>query len=165
MAGPLWHTSLCLYFLQHGFYDVPDTHALYHGPTGRVSSLTAGELQIDMMNSVLAERNLRHAKDFLDRVIIEPYDDRAAEEYAETMMAVRRLTRRVEKADVMLVAQANALKTSIATRFPRALVRIPSANVLRCTFKAGSSPRLVAVPAIPFPRKAPGHSHRPAPGW
>lgn len=163
MPGPLWHTNVCEYVLLHGVHDVPDTHALYHDITGRVSSITAEELLFGAMQTTLAERNVRHVQAFLDRLTIEPFDDRAAVESAEIRMALRRLNRRCWKTDVMLVAHANVLGVPIATRFPNALVRIPSAHVWRVSFTAASSPRVVVVPTTPFPRTAPGRSRRPAP--
>jgi predicted nucleic acid-binding protein len=160
---PLWDDSVGLYVLQYGL-DVPDTHPLYSGPTGRLSAITAGELQSDAMRTTLAERNLARVREFLRRSTVEPFDDYAAAEYAELTLALVRLGRRVHADHVRLVAHANRLGTSIATRFPNRYVRIPRARVLRCTFTAQATPQLVAVPAMPFPRTAPAHSRPPARG-
>lgn len=100
-----------------------------------------GELWAGVEGSATRDRNIQRLRHGLSRLILWPYDDRAAEQYGRIFTELKRIGRPIQQVDMMIAAVAFALGDCTVVSGDSDLTAIPGLVVENWTAgTAGGSP-------------------------
>jgi tRNA(fMet)-specific endonuclease VapC len=88
-----------------------------------------GELWAGVEGSASRERNLQRLRHGLSRLILWPYDDRAAEQYGRLFTELKRIGRPMQQVDLMIAAVAFALGSCTVVSADSDLAAVPGLAV------------------------------------
>jgi tRNA(fMet)-specific endonuclease VapC len=88
-----------------------------------------GELWAGVEGSANRERNLQRLRHGLSRLILWPYDDRAAEQYGRIFTELKRIGRPMQQVDMMIAAIAFALGNCTVVSADSDLAAVPGLSV------------------------------------
>ncbi len=88
-----------------------------------------GELWAGVEGSATRDRNLQRLRHGLSRLILWPYDDRAAEHYGRIYTELRRIGRPMQQVDMMVAAIALVLGNCTVVTGDSDLMTIPGLTV------------------------------------
>jgi tRNA(fMet)-specific endonuclease VapC len=88
-----------------------------------------GELWAGLEGSATRDRNLHRLRFGLSRLILWPYDDRAAEEFGRIFAELRRIGRPMQQIDIQIAAIASALGECTVVSGDSDLSAIPGLTV------------------------------------
>ena len=88
-----------------------------------------GELWSGVEGSATRERNLQRLRHGLSRLIVWPYDERAAAEYGRVFTELKRLGRPMQQIDIMVAAIAFALGNCTVVSADSDLAAVPGLTV------------------------------------
>jgi len=88
-----------------------------------------GELWAGIEGSASRDRNLQRLRHGLSRLILWPFDDRAAEQYGRIFAELRRIGRPMQQVDMMIAAIAFALGNCTVVSGDSDLVAVPELTV------------------------------------
>ena len=88
-----------------------------------------GELWAGVEGSASRDRNLQRLRHGLSRLILWPYDERAAEEYGRIFTELKRLGRPMQQVDMMIAAIAFTLGNCTVVSADSDLMAIPGLTV------------------------------------
>jgi tRNA(fMet)-specific endonuclease VapC len=88
-----------------------------------------GELWAGVEGSATRERNVQRLRHGLSRLILWPYDERAAEQYGRIFTELRRIGRPMQQVDTMIAAVAFALGNCTVVSGDRDVMAIPGLTV------------------------------------
>jgi tRNA(fMet)-specific endonuclease VapC len=88
-----------------------------------------GELWSGVEGSVTRERNAPRLRHALSRLVVWPYDNKAAEEYGRLFAKLRRRGRPLQQIDMQIAAIALSLGNTTVVRADSDLVAVPGLTV------------------------------------
>lgn len=115
-------TNICIYVIKRRPIEVLETFNKYAG-TLCISSITYAELCHGVEKSALPEHNRRQVEDFVSRLEIVPYGDKAAAHYGDIRATLERQGKTIGVNDLHIAAHARSeglvLITNNLTEFER----------------------------------------------
>ena len=100
-------TNICIYVIKRHPLEVLDTFNKFAG-TLCISAVTFAELCHGVEKSALPEHNLRQVEDFVSRLEILPYGDKAAAHYGDIRATLERQGKTIGVNDLHIAAHARS---------------------------------------------------------
>jgi tRNA(fMet)-specific endonuclease VapC len=100
-------TNICIYVIKRRPMEVLDTFNKFAG-TLCISSVTFAELCHGVEKSTLPEHNRRQVEDFVSRLEILPYGDKAAAHYGDIRATLERQGKTIGVNDLHIAAHARS---------------------------------------------------------
>lgn len=100
-------TNICIYVIKRRPMEVLDTFNKFAG-TLCISSVTFAELCHGVEKSALPEHNRRQVEDFVSRLEILPYGDKAAAHYGDIRATLERQGKTIGVNDLHIAAHARS---------------------------------------------------------
>lgn len=116
-------TNICIYVIKRRPIEVLETFNKYAG-TLCISSITYAELCHGVEKSALPEHNRRQVEDFVSRLEIVPYGDKAAAHYGDIRATLERQGKTIGVNDLHIAAHARSEGLIIATNNIREFERV-----------------------------------------
>jgi tRNA(fMet)-specific endonuclease VapC len=118
-------TNICIYIIKR---KPPEAHQrLAHLPIEQiaVSSVTLGELLFGLQKSTVRKKSEHVLRQFLTHVAILPWEEGAAEHYAEIRAHLERQGTPIGHMDLMIAAHARSVGATLVTHNSREFQRVP----------------------------------------
>lgn len=128
MLKYLLDTNIVIYVIKNRPLSVLKTFNQNHGRM-TISSITLAELAHGVEKSADQARNLAVVEDFVSRLDVLPYDDRAAWQYGLIRAALERQGTPIGVNDLHIAGHARSLGLIIVTNNLREFERIPGISV------------------------------------
>lgn len=128
MLKYLLDTNIVIYVIKNRPLSVLKTFNQNHGRMA-ISSITLAELAHGVEKSADQARNLAVVEDFVSRLDVLPYDDRAAWQYGLIRAALERQGTPIGVNDLHIAGHARSLGLIIVTNNLREFERIPGISV------------------------------------
>ncbi len=116
-------TNICIYVIKRRPIEVLETFNKYAG-TLCISSITYAELCHGVEKSALPEHNRRQVEDFVSRLEVLPYGDKAAAHYGDIRATLERQGKTIGVNDLHIAAQARSEGLVVVTNNLREFERI-----------------------------------------
>jgi tRNA(fMet)-specific endonuclease VapC len=128
MLKYLLDTNIVIYVIKNRPLSVLKTFNQNHGRMA-ISSITLAELAHGVEKSADQARNLAVVEDFVSRLDVLPYDDRAAWQYGFIRAALERQGTPIGVNDLHIAGHARSLGLIIVTNNLREFERVPGISV------------------------------------
>ena len=128
MLKYLLDTNIVIYVIKNRPLSVLKTFNQHHGRMA-ISSITLAELAHGVEKSADPARNLAVVEDFVSRLDVLPYDDRAAWQYGLIRAALERQGTPIGVNDLHIAGHARSLGLTIVTNNLREFERVPGVCV------------------------------------
>lgn len=128
MLKYLLDTNIVIYVIKNRPLSVLKTFNQNHGRMA-ISSITLAELAHGVEKSADQARNLAVVEDFVSRLDVLPYDDRAAWQYGLIRAALERQGTPIGVNDLHIAGHARSLGLIIVTNNLREFERVPGVSV------------------------------------
>lgn len=128
IAQYLLDTNICIYVIKRKPSQVL-TRFNEHAPSLAVSTITVAELSFGVENSQHQERNRREVEDFLSRLSILDYDERAASHFGNIKATLRKQGTPIGEADIHIAAHARSQGMVVVTNNTREFGRVEGLRV------------------------------------
>lgn len=120
----LLDTNIVIYVIKKRPLQVLEVFNRYHGRMA-VSSITLAELVHGAEKSSDPPRNLAVVEDFMSRLAVLPYDDKAAWQYGNIRAALENLGQPIGLNDLHVAAHARSQGLTLVTNNLREFERVP----------------------------------------
>ena len=128
MLKYLLDTNIVIYVIKNRPLSVLKTFNQNHGRMA-ISSITLAELAHGVEKNADQARNLAVVEDFVSRLDVLPYDDRAAWQYGLIRAALERQGTPIGVNDLHIAGHARSLGLIIVTNNLREFERVPGVSV------------------------------------
>lgn len=125
----LLDTNVCIAFIKGEDATVKTRFRGFASGALVICSVVRAELLTGARASHRAAQNLTHLNEFLSRFVSLPFDDRAAEHFAQLQVVLRREGTPIGHYDAMIAAIALAHDLIVVTRNVREFSRVPGLAV------------------------------------
>lgn len=116
-------TNICIYVIKRRPIEVLETFNKYAG-TLCISSITYAELCHGVEKSSLPEHNRRQVEDFVSRLEIVPYGDKAAAHYGDIRATLERQGKTIGVNDLHIAAHARSEGLVVVTNNLKEFTRV-----------------------------------------
>lgn len=116
-------TNICIYVIKRRPIEVLETFNKYAG-TLCISSITYAELCHGVEKSALPEHNRRQVEDFVSRLEIVPYGDKAAAHYGDIRATLERQGKTIGVNDLHIAAHARSEGLVVVTNNQKEFERV-----------------------------------------
>jgi len=116
-------TNICIYVIKRRPIEVLETFNKFAG-TLCISAITYAELCHGVEKSALPEHNRRQVEDFVSRLEILPYGDKAAAHYSEIRADLERQSKPIDVNDLHIAAHARSEGMVIVSNNLREFARV-----------------------------------------
>ena len=124
MLKYLLDTNILIYTMKNRPAQVKERFQKHDGQMG-ISTVTLGELVFGAEHSQQVERNLADIEAMIARLVVLPFDQRAAVHFGQIRAALYRSGRPIGPYDMMLAGQARASGLILATNNVKEFERVP----------------------------------------
>jgi len=124
MLKYLLDTNIVIYVIKQRPLQVLEVFNLHHGRMA-VSSITLAELVHGAEKSSDVSRNAAVVEDFVSRLAVLPYDDKAAWQYGNIRAALEKLGQPIGINDLHIAAHARSNGLTLITNNMREFERVP----------------------------------------
>ena len=124
MLKYLLDTNIVIYVIKQRPLQVLEVFNKHHGRMA-ISSITLAELAHGAEKSTDISRNTAVVEDFVSRLTVLPYDDKAAWQYGNIRAALEKLGQPIGINDLHIAAQARSNGLTLITNNMREFERVP----------------------------------------
>jgi len=124
MLKYLLDTNIVIYVIKQRPLKVLDVFNRYHGRMA-ISSITLAELVHGAEKSSDVSRNIAVVEDFVSRLTVLPYDDKAAWQYGNIRAELEKLGQPIGLNEVHIAAHARSNGLTLVTNNLREFERVP----------------------------------------
>jgi tRNA(fMet)-specific endonuclease VapC len=124
MLKYLLDTNIVIYVIKQRPLQVLDVFNRYHGRMA-ISSITLAELVHGAEKSSDVSRNIAVVEDFVSRLTVLPYDDKAAWQYGNIRAELEKLGQPIGLNEVHIAAHARSNGLTLVTNNLREFERVP----------------------------------------
>ena len=124
MLKYLLDTNIVIYVIKQRPLQALEIFNRQHGRMA-LSAITVAELIHGAEKSAQPERNLAVVEDFCSRLVIQAYDERAAQHYGQIRAALERIGQPIGVNDLHIAAHARAQGLTLVTNNLREFERVP----------------------------------------
>lgn len=124
MLKYLLDTNIVIYVIKHRPLAVRETFNRHHGRMA-ISAITLAELVHGAEKSSDVSRNIAVVEDFVSRLAVLPYDDKAAWHYGSIRATLEKAGQPIGVNDLHIAAQARSNGLTLVSNNLREFARVP----------------------------------------